>query len=283
MLGKLIKHELKATSREFSLLYIALVALTVLNKIFLVLNDKTNLFDSYSAMGKIMNTLHTIILLTYVFLCMAVFIMTTVLVLMRFYKNLTGEEGYLMFTLPVPTWMLVVSKLIAAVLWQIASFLVFGISMLVLFWGYGFWEEFTELMDELKYMCSSAVWMQIVLAVLVIFLLMIATLMYNTAEYYFCIAIGHLAKKHRIAAAIGTYFLYNFAAQFIVSVVGISNTDFIESVADKLIKLEGEEFLYVFFSYLNLYGGIVILISVVITAILCYITTLIFKKRLNLE
>lgn len=41
---------------------------------------------------------------------MALMIVTIVMVLQRFYKNLLKGEGYLMHTLPVPTWMLVAIK-----------------------------------------------------------------------------------------------------------------------------------------------------------------------------
>lgn len=284
MLGKLLKHELKATSREFSMLYIALLALTVLNKIFLVLNDNTDLFQSDSIIGTIVRTLHNIMILTYVFLCAAVFIITTVLILMRFYNNLTGDEGYLMFTLPVPTWMLIVSKLIAAVLWQIISIFAFIISMIILFWGYDFRERLIDLLKQSGWFYSSIRNSLVFTAVLILFLI-IAMLIYNTAEYYFCIAIGHLAKKHRIASSIGAYFLFNFVMQFIFLLISINSLDFISDKMEKLFNLSGKgvEFMKVYLSYQNTFIIVIIIILLVIAAILCYTTTMIFRKRLNLE
>ena len=38
MLGKLLKHEIKATSREYLLLYGAFLIITIFNKIFLEVN-----------------------------------------------------------------------------------------------------------------------------------------------------------------------------------------------------------------------------------------------------
>lgn len=284
MLGKLVKHELKSTSREFSMLYIALLALTILNKIFLVLNDNTGLFQSDTIKGTIIHTLHTIVIITYVFLCAAVFIITTVLILIRFYKNLTGDEGYLMFTLPVPTWMLIVSKLIAAVIWQFLSILAFIISMIILLWGYGYWNDPIELLYQIGWGYPS-LHGSIVLIIVLVLLLIIAVLIYNTAEYYFCIAIGHLAKKHRISASIGIYFLFNFAAQFIISLIMINSFDYIENKMDKLFKLSGRgaEFMKLFFSYANNFSIVIIIVSLIVAAVLCYVTTMIFKKRLNLE
>jgi len=285
MLKKLIKHELKATSREFFLLYIALLALTILNKVFLVINDNTDLLDSRTAMGKFLNTLYGIIIFTYVMLCMTVLILTTVLVLMRFYKNLTGEEGYLMFTLPVPTWMLVVSKLIAATLWQMLSIFLFIISITILFWGNGFWRDFLEFIGEIKENSSSSTWTQVILFIIITFIAVLVSLLYKTTEYYFCIAIGHLAKKHRIATAIGTYFVYNFLKQVFYSILIINNIDLLDSISDKLNRLsgKGEIFIRVFLTYLNTYSAIIIGISILFGIILCYLTTTIFKKRLNLE
>ena len=55
--------------------------------------------------------------LIYTLLIMTLMIVTVVMILQRFYKNLLKGEGYLMHTLPVPTWMLVASKTISSLIW----------------------------------------------------------------------------------------------------------------------------------------------------------------------
>ncbi|MEI3280961.1 MAG: hypothetical protein V8R46_09675 [Eubacterium ramulus] len=70
--------------------------------------------------------------LIYGLLIVALMIVTIVMVLQRFYKNLLKGEGYLMHTLPVPTWMLVASKVISSLIWILLSIAVLFVSIFVL-------------------------------------------------------------------------------------------------------------------------------------------------------
>lgn len=95
MLGKLLKYELKSTSRIMGVLYLALLVVAAV--------------VGFVARGTIWeatqgNAIAVVISgLIYTLLVMALLIITIVMVLQRFYKNLLKEEGYLMHTLPVPT------------------------------------------------------------------------------------------------------------------------------------------------------------------------------------
>ncbi len=51
----------------------------------------------------------------YMGVMMAAFVVTAVILIQRFYKNLLGSEGYLMFTLPVTVTQHLLSKTIIAV------------------------------------------------------------------------------------------------------------------------------------------------------------------------
>ena len=56
-------------------------------------------------------------MIIYGFLFFGIMVVSLVVVIQRFYKSLLGDEGYLMFTLPVETWKLVMSKLLVAIFW----------------------------------------------------------------------------------------------------------------------------------------------------------------------
>ena len=73
-----------------------------------------------------------ILIVAYFVMLVAMVVVTFVVILQRFYKNLLEGEGYLMHTLPVPTWMLVASKLIAAVIWDILGFVIIILSLAVI-------------------------------------------------------------------------------------------------------------------------------------------------------
>lgn len=86
MLGKLLKYELKATSRTFLPIYGALILVALGNRLFRMGNINLGF------------GLTTAIL---VGLFVALGVLTLMVTIQRFNRNLLGDEGYLMFTLPV--------------------------------------------------------------------------------------------------------------------------------------------------------------------------------------
>ena len=91
MLTKLLKHEFRATARIMGPLYLVLLAVA------LGFNFSARLMDSGNF---VLNMLAALVVMAYVVAITAVFIVAFILMLQRFYKNLLGDEGYLMFTLP---------------------------------------------------------------------------------------------------------------------------------------------------------------------------------------
>lgn len=61
----------------------------------------------------------------------AAVVTTVVLMILRFYRNLMTDEGYLMFTLPVSTTELIFSKLIVSIVWFLGTFAVDALGMLL--------------------------------------------------------------------------------------------------------------------------------------------------------
>ena len=125
MLVKLMKYELKATARTLIPLYIALLAFAIVNKIFI----GTGLSDKLEGFGSI-----PFILSIFGYGCTmaAVFIVTFFVIIQRFYKNLLGDEGYLMNTLPVTTVTNLTSKLSIATFWNIISGFVAILSIIIM-------------------------------------------------------------------------------------------------------------------------------------------------------
>lgn len=90
MLGKLIRHEFRATARTMVPLFLILLAATIC---------------AFISVGFLKTGIFTVLSALFVFLFfLAVFassIMSLVLMIQRFYHNFLTDEGYLMFTLPV--------------------------------------------------------------------------------------------------------------------------------------------------------------------------------------
>lgn len=121
MLRKLLKYEGKATLRIFLPLYGALIVFAALNKAFFSLDFLSSL------LGGVPQTLSMVV---YVALCAGILAFSLIIGLQRFHRNLLGNEGYLMHTLPTPTWKLLVSKLLFATIWSVISlFLVIACSL----------------------------------------------------------------------------------------------------------------------------------------------------------
>ena len=71
-------------------------------------------------------------MMVYVITLIGIFVATMLITIQRFYKSLLGDEGYLMFTLPVRPWQLITSKLIVSALWSIVSCVVAVGSIMVM-------------------------------------------------------------------------------------------------------------------------------------------------------
>ena len=125
MINKLIKNEFKATARIFLGIYIVFVSLltverlsilgsTYLHNIGGIISTISSFFVSFTTILSVVGTI-------------ALLISPTIYSIYRFYKNLLCDEGYLSFTLPVTPSQHILSKLIVASIWTIASFVVGGI------------------------------------------------------------------------------------------------------------------------------------------------------------
>lgn len=118
MLGKLLKYEIKHSARYTATIYLATIAFAAVSVIALLLNSTwlgvMSCFMLYVA-------------------GIASVIVTLVSVIKNFYDTLYGRQGYLTFTLPVKCSTVLLSKLIASVVWIIVGFLVMGITLLVIF------------------------------------------------------------------------------------------------------------------------------------------------------
>lgn len=280
MLKKLIKYELKSTSKEFSILYLTFFLLTIINKIYITsINYFSNSIEN-STLYDILERLHNVLIFAYHFLCIGIFLLTFTQILIRFYKNLTGNEGYLTFTLPVPTWMLIISKLISSVIWLICSLFSFLLSQSILFWEDGFGEFVKNFISDFIPSAHPAY----IFGIILILLFLIVHFASTTAEFYFFIAVGHLSKKYRIISAIITFFLYNFLKIFLISCFFIKYLFFIVEKADQIFRsfYQNEKGLE-FITYWNVNASVLIILLLIITGILSFITIKIFKNHLNLE
>lgn len=264
MLGKLLKYEFKATSRMFLPLYGALVVFAIINRIFLAINAED---FAYGLPAGIAMTV-------YVFIIVAIIALTFLVMIQRFYKNLLGDEGYLMFTLPVAPSMHITSKMIASIVWSIVSGIVTVLSVLIIVPNFNLFLFMQQLMHAFistsqMYGANIALWfIEAVLSV-------ILTTAAGVLIVYLCIAVGNLAKKHKILTAFGCYIAITTVVQTVITIALIifDQTPLFSLIMHSLSEIALSHLFFVCFIIMNL----------VIGAVCFYLTNFILTKNLNLE
>lgn len=111
MLGKLMKYEFQATTRIYAPLFLVVIMLGLLASFSL----------NMGARSWFLQVLSSLLLVLFVISLYAMVLLSVILMLVRFYRNLMTDEGYLMFTLPVHTSQLIFSKLIVSLVWFVGT------------------------------------------------------------------------------------------------------------------------------------------------------------------
>ncbi len=267
MLVKLMKYEIKATARTLIPLYIALLAFAIINKFFI----GTGLSNKLEGFGSI-----PFILSIFGYGCTmaAVFIVTFFVIIQRFYKNLLGDQGYLMNTLPVTTTTNITSKLSIAIFWNIISGFVAILSIIIMAFNpdafSNFFKELSQALSEGYARFGVQVYIVIIESIIAILIQLIKFVI----MIYASISIGHLFSKHRILSSFAAFIILNLITTAISSALGIG---FSHSNLSTLFDNVQSSW------PIHLLLGLVILFNLVFCIIYFIITNYILKSKLNLE
>ena len=246
MLGKLLKYEFRATARLFLPIYAAIAILAGLMLLLRALPD--------DARG--VSFLTFMVGLLYVVAAFGLVVTTVVVLVSRFYKNLLGAEGYLMFTLPVTTGQNILAKLIPAMCWTIgSSLLCFLVVILQNFFSGG-----APIRIPNGETAGFILLMLLALAAFILFC-------------YMCMAIGQTFNEHKFLASVGAFIII----QLVLQILGVAG-------AFGLFKLGALANLS--FSVDNIPGWSVLLganlFMLAACAVLFLITRWLLDKKLNL-
>ena len=212
MLGKLLKNEMKATGRTLWPIYIGILLFAFINRFFAMNSSYDNtvlytLFERISAVA-------------YGFLLFGLVLVSIIIIVQRFYKNLLGDEGYLMFTLPVKTSQLIFSKIIAATCWIFISTIVAEISSLIILADWSSFVEFFRLLGinwhEIVAYSTELFGVPFWLAVIEFLAIAIISTFSGLLMIYAAISFGHLFKKHRLLAAFIGFFIFSILMTFVI-------------------------------------------------------------------
>jgi len=265
MLKKLLKNEIYATGRILLPIYGITLILSLVNRILIDINRH----------NAILNIIGSIMMFSYVTAIIATIIVTFILIILRFYRNLMTDEGYLMFTLPVKPLQLINSKLISSILWFIVSIIVTISSLIILLlnaeragliregWNliFGTFKEYFG--DNYYLLIFEAVLASIISVIQQILLI------------YASIAVGHLFTGHKVLGAFASYIAISIAAQIFTSIVMVIVAYFPGSTVE---ELETQ-----FETLPHMVMLLIIGLGVLFSAAYYITTNYIFSKKLNLE
>lgn len=265
MLSKLLKYEIKATARIFLPLYAVVLVFAAINSLL------------FASLHEWMAP-KVISMMIYIIILVGMFVITLVVMIQRFYKNLLSDEGYLMFTLPTKTWKLITSKLIISMMWIILSGLTGMISIFINAFDKVFTAESIQAVVDASHYLFSFFGGSTILIILEFVLAGVISLASNVLIIYASIAVGHLFNRYRILISLAAFLVLSAIPQILFSLSGailgaINFPDHI-SLQNNLQTLE---------PFIHLTAWYSIIFSGLLAAGYFFVTNYILSKRLNLE
>ena len=246
MLGKLIKYDLKALAKILAPLWGVLLVMGIIFGISI----RSNL----EGIGNTM----------IVFSLVAIFVVNVIIVIQRFWKGLLQEEGYLMFTLPVTTRSLILSKVISALIISCGTAFVIsllGVEIIAI--------SPVKLMDTATYFGNWVIKVHAGPWIGYGAIIAVVSLLSSIYHVYAAMVIGQLSNGNRFLFAFVAY----AALSIIVSLIGIPTMESLGNMGSNLQNAFG------FDSDLWIY----LVENIVIIVIYHIITEVILTKKLNLE
>ena len=239
MLGRLMKYDMKYMARILPWLYLGGIGFSALVTTFiLVITDATILLlGTYAAYFLFTIAVEAIAV------CSSIFMMV------RIYRNMFSDEGYLTFTLPVKNGDVLNSKILTGAIWSIFSFIV-ALTMVALPVAAAIYKA-PELLDEdgigLGYIVDSLIKqlsaglagneVKLIILVLLVLILAVVSAFFAPAFYSFCCAITHKVKRARAFASVAIFLGVSYAFGLFISIA----TVFIEILGESYM-FSGEGF-----------------------------------------
>lgn len=270
MLGKLLKHELKA---QYSM-YIGMYFFIILLGLVYALSNKVSEHFPGNPIFKVITPLA---LFAVIIGLIALFAVTFIMAILRYRNNLLKDEGYLMHTLPVTPFSLHVSKMIASLIWMIADGLVLILMIAVLTgdWKFSWMQKGLDMLAQAGLELSAGM-------VIFFVIYMIFSFLVSLSQFYVSLNLGYLSYGSKGVMSFVAYLVTYMISQF-VSVIGLMifglirfggglNT-FLEQTASS-VQPQG------FISGVLITSAI---LSVLLFAAYNIISVYVLKKKLNLE
>ena len=273
MLGKLIKHEFRATARLMLPLFLVVILLSAFTRL------TTGLVSHTPDLPSVLRILNGLLVAGFVLSLIVVSVFSVVLMVSRFYRNLMTDEGYLMFTLPASIHQLLWSKLIVSAVWFIATFLIDALGILIAAYQGGMLRDILNGFGSFFRELNGAYGFDTAAFLLEVLVLVLLALIVSCLNFYAPIAIGHSFAGHKILLSVVFYFAIGIAWQIIGVFAGAGGINLLA----ESFSYVGPETIQRTLSYVH--GGMLTVIGAMafVGAVMYFVTWIMLKKRLNLQ
>lgn len=230
MLGKLMKYEIKSCGRIFFPLYIVVLLFSILSGLFINFDDGMHNFEIIYAIG----------VLVAFGLFVAMVVLTIVFIVQRFNKSFLGDEGYLMFTLPVSQKKLVLSKFFTSLIFIIMTSIVVLASIFIVAITASY--KLNDVIDIAAILSTTGT---IIVDNLLNIIFYIFNILVDYSVFiltiYLAITIAHLPifSKHKIISVLGALIILSIIQTLALNTVNLIVPDVlteqVETILDKFI------------------------------------------------
>ena len=254
MLSKLLKYDLRANLKIYLFVWPPLITLALIDRLSLAIEVEGTLGTIFV----IMTT--SLFILALIAAC----VLAVIISIVRFYSGLLRNEGYLMFTLPVKSWQLILSKFLTALLTLAVTV---GLSILCGIFVFGGVDGMLEILSAI-FSANAPTGLTMLLTVL----LCVASLCVSILQIYLSCSIGHLFRRRRILFSILFYYAINIAVEFfsLLLMVGIVGT----SVIDQLLWMNHGE---------NILLAVLLVAEIALGCVYFFVSERLLRRHLNLE
>jgi len=271
MLIKLMKHEFRATGRVMGPLYLVLLVTAI--------GANLSTRGLMEADNEFLNMLGGLLVVAFVFAIMGVCLMSLVLMVQRFYKNLLGDEGYVMFTLPASVHQQMWSKLIVSAVWFAATFLAVCAAVAIVAYEVGFAARVLHGLRQMFEALTAYYALNGTALVLEFLLLCFVACCAMCLQFYAAMAVGHSFPNHKGLLSVVFFFVFQFAMQILGTILIVFLDE--SPIHHWLLQLTDWQLSGMAATHLLM---IVLILGVVLYgAVFYFVTTFFLKKHLNLE
>ena len=272
MLRKLLKHEFRATGRIMLPLFLILLATSV--------GANLSIRGMLDTDNRFLNILGSLLIVAFVVAVIGVCVMSMVVMVQRFYKNLLQDEGYVMMTLPVSTHQHIWSKLIVSAVWFALTILIVCLACLIMAADVTVIGEIVSGCQDLFRHVTAYYAINGTAIVAEFLVLCFVGCCAMCLQFYAALAIGHSFPNHKMAWSVLWFFLIQFIMQFLGG-MGIMLLD--ESWFHHLLLGWTVGWNISGMAAMHLSMILMILGELFYGAVFYFLTTYFLKRRLNLE